>query len=135
MNVESSREVSHIKARTINEATGTDFIVIIKGQSRSSRMGKRAAIKARINPMVSPRKNPATIFTKLLERERKKPSSLHSVNNLAITSIGVGKRNSSFTIIAAICHTPRANMTEGIRFRKLTQYKKLFFFLALHHNP
>ena len=119
MKTESSFEVSHISARTIKDATGTDFTVIIKGQSRSSIIGSLAAIIASIIPKTSPDKNPQTILRKLFETAGKKPSSCQIVKSLETTPIGVGKRKLSFTIIAAICQTVKANSTAIVRLKNL----------------
>ena len=113
--VESSFEVSHIRARTIKDATGTDFTVIINGHRRSSTIESLAAERASAVPSKRPSKNPDTIFKKLFDMAMKNPSSCHSDNSLAITEIGEGNRNSSLTIIAAICHTASAKITAKTR--------------------
>ena len=119
MNVESSFDVSHIRASTINDATGTDFTVIINGHSKSSTIEKRAAIRARINPKIKPSEKPRMILIKLLDIARKNPSSDHMVNSLHITLIGVGKRKSVFTIIADACHTVSDISTANVRLTPL----------------
>jgi hypothetical protein len=106
--------LSQIRHKMMKDATGTDFIVEIKGRNIISAKRTFPATAAIRLPTVSPIRNPDTMRRKEYPIEVKKSASVKRLKSLFTTATGVTSSRLSPINIALTCHMERAKTTDAI---------------------
>ena len=116
-NTDNASASNHNRASITKDATGTDFNTFMGNQQNSSIALLKAAPMAQITPATAPKKKPAAICTrevnKLFQKDADGNSSTKSTRN---TRSGEGRKISLFICLAATYHMMNHNsMDTGYR--------------------
>ena len=110
-------ELSQMRLRTMNEATGTDFMQTMKGHSRVLTHSKREAAMPRRSPAAKARMKPARMRAVLKSTVFQKAASDITSNSVFTTLKGDARSTSCPTSMLAICQTASAKITAIVFLR------------------